>query len=425
MDSTFGTGGKAVGAFPSNNAAISSLALQPDGKIIAAGQDGSNFALARYNVSGRLDASFGLSGEIVTSFGSPPYVEAGALAVKVELNGDIVAAGPAGSTFALTRYNPNGALDPTFGTSGKVNTIFYQDGRAVSSELWAIALQADGNMVAAGSAGDGGFPATQGFALARYITGVAGGRGSVRSDFNGDIFADYLLFDATTRQTAVWYLQRNAFSTGAYGPTLPFGWTVVCAADVDLDGQPDYVIFNSSTRQTGIWFLNNTVFTGGSLGPILPVSWRVVAATDVNRDGRPDYVLFNASTRQTAVWFLNNTMLTGAAYGPTLPAGWTLADSNDFNGDGKPDFVLFNPSTRQTAIWYLNGTALAGAGYGPTVSAGWTLQGSADFNRDGKPDYVLFNGSTRQTAIWYLNGATFTSGAFGPTLAAGYSLVSP
>jgi hypothetical protein len=249
-----------------------------------------------------------------------------------------------------------------------------------------------------------------------------------KGDFNSDGFADYLLYNSGTRQSAIWYLQGTLGTTfigGAYGPTLPPGWSIVYATDVNLDGKPDYVLFNASTRQTAVWFLNGTILSGGVYGPTLPVGWSLVAAPDINNDRHPDYLLFNASTRQTAVWYLNGTTLTGGVYGPTLPAGWKIIDASDFNNDGQLDYLLFNATTRQTAVWYLNGTTLTGGVYGPTLPTGWSLTGSADFNRDGKPDYGLFNAGTRQTAAWYLNGVTLAGGAYGPPLPIGWALIFP
>ena len=239
------------------------------------------------------------------------------------------------------------------------------------------------------------------------------------ADFNGDGHPDYLLFNSSTRQTAIWYLNNNVFSSGLYGPTLPAGWSVVGVADFNGDGHPDYLLFNSSTRQTAIWYLNNNVFSSGLYGPTLPVGWTVVGVADFNGDGKPDYLLYNASTRQTAIWYLNNNVLSSGLYGPALPAGWSVVEVADFNGDGHPDYLLFNSSTRQTAIWYLNNNVLSSGLYGPTLPVGWTVVGVADFNGDGKPDYLLYNGSTRQTAIWYLNNNVLSSGLFGPALPAG------
>jgi glucose/arabinose dehydrogenase/elongation factor P hydroxylase len=239
------------------------------------------------------------------------------------------------------------------------------------------------------------------------------------ADFNRDGHPDYLLFNSSTRQTAIWYLNNNVFSSGLFGPTLPAGWSVVGVADFNGDGHPDYLLFNSSTRQTAIWYLNNNVLMSGLNGPTLPVGWTVVGVADFNGDGHPDYLLFNSSTRRTAIWYLNNNVFSSGLYGPTLPAGWSVVGVADFNGDGHLDYLLFNSSTRQTAIWYLNNNVLSSGLYGPTLPVGWTVMGVADFNGDGHPDYLLYNGSTQRTVIWYLNNNIRSSGLFGPALPAG------
>jgi FG-GAP-like repeat len=250
-----------------------------------------------------------------------------------------------------------------------------------------------------------------------------------KSDFNQDAYPDYALLNVSTGQTALWYLQNNVFKGGHVAPTLPAGWVLACAADMDLNGKPDYVLFNASTRQTAIWYLNNNIFDHGVFGPQLPSGWAVVAAADVDHDGKPDYILFNPTTHQSAVWFLNGATLKGTVFGPNVPTGWLLVDANDFNADNKPDFVLFNPSSRQTAVWFMNGAVISTPSFGPTLPAGWVLKGSADFDLDGAQDFVLVNSTSHQTAIWYLTGGTLTPtlsrSAFGPTPAAGYSLASP
>ena len=73
-----------------------------------------------------------------------------------------------------------------------------------------------------------------------------------------------------------------------------------------------------------MWFLNNTTFARGAFGPTLPVGWSLADANDLNGDNKPDFVLTNATTRQTAFWYLNGTTFAGGSYGPTLPLGWML-----------------------------------------------------------------------------------------------------
>jgi hypothetical protein len=196
------------------------------------------------------------------------------------------------------------------------------------------------------------------------------------ADFNRDGRPDYALFNASTRQTAIWYLSGVngvTFIGSAWGPTPPAGWALVATGDFNNDAKPDFVIFNASTRQTAIWYLNNNVFIGGAFGPSIPAPWSLVGIADFNRDGKPDYLLFNPNTHTSVIWYLSGATRIGSAFGPTIAAGYNLSGAADFNRDGKPDYLLFNPSTRQTAIWYLNNNLLIGTAVGPTLAAGYTL----------------------------------------------------
>jgi uncharacterized delta-60 repeat protein len=156
LDTTFGTGGVVTTAIGPGNDGAFAIAVQPDGKIVAAGSAHSgndyDFALARYTVSGTLDSSFGTGGVVTTAIGPG---DDGAHAVVIQEDGKIVAAGSAHSgsdwDFALARYTVSGTLDSSFGTSGVVTTpIGTGDNFAPS-----VAIQPDGKIVAAGSAHSG------------------------------------------------------------------------------------------------------------------------------------------------------------------------------------------------------------------------------------------------------------------------------
>ena len=68
-------------------------------------------------------------------------------------------------------------------------------------------------------------------------------------------------------------------------------------ADFNSDGHPDYVLRNASTHQTAIWYLNNNIYQGGAFGPSITVGWVLEGVADFNRDVHPDYALFNSSYR--------------------------------------------------------------------------------------------------------------------------------
>src|SRR4029077_21199677 len=73
---------------------------------------------------------------------------------------------------------------------------------------------------------------------------------AIIADFNGDGKPDYVLYNAATRQTAIWYLNNNVFISGVFGPTLPAGWGLRGAADFNSDSHPDYGLFNSHSLHT-------------------------------------------------------------------------------------------------------------------------------------------------------------------------------
>jgi hypothetical protein len=98
----------------------------------------------------------------------------------------------------------------------------------------------------------------------------------------------------------------------------------VGAPDFEGDEHPDYLLFNASTRQTAIWYLSGTTFIASAFGPTVPSGWVLVATADFNGDGHADYLLYQPATHKTAIWYLIDHNFVSSAYGPTLPAGWSL-----------------------------------------------------------------------------------------------------
>ncbi|MCL4299379.1 MAG: hypothetical protein KJ077_26830 [Anaerolineae bacterium] len=162
LDSTFGNGGIVTTTIGSGFSIGHAIALQPDDKIVVAGYSSNNgrnsFALARYHDNGSLDSSFGNGGSITTSIGNDSQGEAIVIQPdkKIVVVGQISTIGPA--VFKLARYNSNGSLDSGFGNNGIVTTAI---GNTAHSE--AILIQPDGKLVVGGSSTDG-----NGFTLARY-----------------------------------------------------------------------------------------------------------------------------------------------------------------------------------------------------------------------------------------------------------------
>jgi uncharacterized delta-60 repeat protein len=123
---------------------INTIALQHDGDIVAAGQSAGRFAVAEYGRNGSLDRSFGRGGIVTTDVGT---TFEGARDVAAQPDGKVVVAGAAAGDFALARYTLNGRLDATFGNDGIVTTDI---GRASDDSAEAVALRRDGKIVVAG-----------------------------------------------------------------------------------------------------------------------------------------------------------------------------------------------------------------------------------------------------------------------------------
>ena len=171
LDTSFGNGGWAFAHFDLSDEAHG-VAVQADGRIVVAGGtrgggvSDAEFALARFNTDGTLDNSFGAGGKVVTDFfGGTDWVQA----VAIQADGRIVAAGPAvgpgdeSGNFAVARYNLDGSLDPTFGGGGWTTTDVKRvnpfTGRWEPTNDLArdLALQSDGRIVVAGHSTGAGF----------------------------------------------------------------------------------------------------------------------------------------------------------------------------------------------------------------------------------------------------------------------------
>ena len=185
LDTTFDGDGQVVTDFGSINDVVYALALQSDGKIVAAGASEAgdsehDFALARYNSNGSLDASFGGNGKLTTSIAEAPAISDDvAYAVALQPDGRIVAAGGP-NNFVLVRYNANGSLDTGFGGTGKVITSMSPIGN--TSGAYGVALLPGGKIVAVGQAANYTDPWWHhDFAIARYLSD-----GSLDLTFDGD-----------------------------------------------------------------------------------------------------------------------------------------------------------------------------------------------------------------------------------------------
>ena len=125
----------------------------------------SQVVLARYDVNGNPDTSFGLDGSGRVWAPLSPSGNDVATAVAVH-DGRIVVAGNKRTpeyVGTLWRFNPDGAIDTTFGDGGSIT-----DANARSEYWHGMALQADGRIICGGMVTMAGTPQISYVVLARY-----------------------------------------------------------------------------------------------------------------------------------------------------------------------------------------------------------------------------------------------------------------
>jgi uncharacterized delta-60 repeat protein len=167
IDRSFGVEGSVVTQIGKSRDRAYTALLQSDGKVVLGGSATTDnltqFALARYLPNGILDPSFGVEGIVTTTVGHGNDV---VYSLALQDDGKIVAAGSyydgTDTAVGVTRYLANGQLDTNFG----------EDGRALQriewkySAIYGIAMQSDGKIVAAGVSSPG---REYHLALARYL----------------------------------------------------------------------------------------------------------------------------------------------------------------------------------------------------------------------------------------------------------------
>ncbi len=157
LDTSFDIDGKLITEIGSNENNGWSVAMQPDGKILVAGDveiDNDpnvfdfNFAITRYNLDGSLDDTFGQNGVVKTDLGS---AYDSARAIIVQNDGKILVGGITNENYAMVRYNPDGTIDTIgFGTNGKV--ILQTPDKDICT---AMKLQNDGKILLSGISSNG------------------------------------------------------------------------------------------------------------------------------------------------------------------------------------------------------------------------------------------------------------------------------
>lgn len=391
LDNSFDGDGKLVRDITPVYDLVSGLAIQPDGKIIAAGYANggysTDFATMRFNADGTNDSGFGTNGLVRTDFAGT--IDGGSRVVLLS-NGKIVVAGSvfdnsgANGDFALVGYNADGSLDASFGTNGKVRTDFNN----MSDNGNDMTLTPDGKIVVCGYSGPSG---AYDSAVARYNP-----NGSLDTTFDGDgKFVVDLSGIGTIDGANGVAVQQNGkivivgrvLPSASAPHTTPFE---LVAARINANGGLDSSFGSGGKVFTDFNDIlpNNFNATNDEFGDVvIQPDGKIIAGGEIEDQTRIEYDMALARYEGDAVTSVRRTF-------------------SDFDGDGKADVSVFRSSDR---TWYLlcSTTGFSASQFGSTDD----MLAPADFDGDGKTDIAVF-----RNGIWYwLNSSngSFNSVAFG------------
>jgi len=353
--------------FSSTEAAYA-VAVQTDGKIVAAGTANVSlnsssvnydFAVFRYNADGSLDTSFDADGKVTMPIGNAYNNYDIAYAVAIQTDGKIIAAGASSFftsfssvRFTLVRYNTDGSLDNSFGAGGIVTN------ESVIGKIHEISIQTDGKIVAAGG-GDGPYGNYFGdFRIARYnptgtLDASFGTGGFVTTDFGN------------AEQNA------NSVAVQADGKIVVAGYTGFYDYNDDI-GYYDFALARYNTDGS----LDTSFDTDGKLTTTFGGNYEVAQSVVVQTDGK----------------------IVAAGYAEVDGGSFAIARYNQngsldtsFDGDGKVTIDFGNSSYASSIVLQSNGKiVVSGINYVGTVFdfalARLNTDGSLDtsFDMDGK-----------------------------------------
>ena len=382
LDTSFGTNGSTTASV----SGIFSVALQPDGKIIASGTQGPDpaFAIARLNPNGSLDTSFGTNG--VTTY--HPTVNDQNWFVKQRFDGQIFIGGHSqvvqgDARGILLRYGQDGTLG---------QSVIYPDQNA----FWNMGFQPDGKQLVVGAS----FVPSSGFTIKRFIDvnlpdpTFNGGASAVKflpanvpeaSGVNAIVMTRdnrVVVAGSVTEQnntTAGWRWAVTRMYTGLQAPHPE-------RFDFDGDGKADLSIFRPSV---GEWWYQKSS-NGGNNAAQFGSANDTITPGDYTGDGKTDMAFWRPTSGE---WFVLRSE-DYSYYSAPFGTNGDIPRPSDFDGDGKTDLIVYRPTQN---MWYgINSIGLTS--FRQFGSSG-DKPVAGDFDGDGKSDTAIFRPSTGDW--WY------------------------
>ena len=447
-----------------------SFAIQPDGKIVVAGDvirdhEQREFALSRINPDGTLDTSFGTNGIVVARLGN----NADSVSkVRLQPDGKILLAGTSwadgtGYNILLVRYNSNGTLDTTFNSTGFVTRNINGESYDYAGDM---AVLPDGKIVVVGSSNPG-------YAVGDILIMRFNADGTLDTTFDGDgilvmtttaggaagqiiLLPDgkYLVTGYRNDGAKPDFLLMRLNPDGSFDTSFGTGGATVASVSPDAnyisstdrqsDGKIIAVGSNYIARFTSDGILDTTFGTGGTtrVPSVYETNFVKVTTADkimvssrgvyrFTRNGALDTHFNNGGTRGMGI--INFTcfssaidvqtdgkLLVGGQCGGS-PTNFTVVRFQetrtkrqlDFDGNGGTEFSVFRPSSGE---WFRT-APVSSPSLVTSVQFGVSTDRPvpADFTGDGRTDIAVFRPSTGEWFVLRSENGSFYSFPFGTT----------
>jgi uncharacterized delta-60 repeat protein len=411
IDSSYGSQGLVITNF-GGACNINSIAIQIDDKVVAVGNynngSASNFAIARYLKSGALDITFNGTGEVTSNFGNSDN----GISVAIDKTGRIVVGGyytdPSNNShFEIARYTTNGSLDPSFNGSGVTGTTFGSNQEYLS----AIALQSNGEIIAGGNVW-GGYSYAE-LAFARFnvdgsIDNSFGTSGQTLDPMGSNDY-DYIYFLTIAANGQI-------FSGGnTLSDNLGYFTLIILNPNGSLD--------SSFAADGNLLFY----YPGNDIGYLTPMVQNdgkiVVNGTTTEpgipnflarfkQNGSPDLTYGNngmAPTNGNAAVMQTDQKVVESNYGIVDSTGATAVVMSRYNSDGSPDLTYGTNGVVQDFPGALAGYSLAIQPDNKVVVGAYVINDFGEnlalirYNTDGTPDATFGTGGATIPNFQYFN----------------------
>ncbi len=457
LDMSFGNNGWTSATFGTSYDYAYTLDIQPDGKIVVGGGVGyatfpySDLGIVRFNSDGSLDTTFDGDGKVTIDFNvllAGFYFEY-PVSLKIASDGKIVIAGYISSAtldsrFILARLNPDGSLDTTFGTNGKI----LHPEMGYSDFLGDLVVLPDGKIVICGYTSGGDFSSRvaikyniNGGVEWTYIQTIQ--QVSLRQKLNGIAAlpdGKFIVVGHDQGKVIAWRLNANGTQDNTFinAPGLPYGEALSVAIQPDgkivanfgdltgtdpthsfslvrynPNGSLDAPFGNGGIVQTNVttgkdigrtvliqpdgkilvgghselssptkYYFSMVRYQGGSSVP--------VKLFDYDGDGKDDISVYRPSNNY---WYLSRSSDSQFSF-HYFGAPGDIPTPGDFDGDRKTDFAIFRPSTGDW--WYQS--SITGVFTFAHFGGDGDIPRPSDIDGDGRTDFVIYRAVERN---WY------------------------